>query len=82
VIYSAVCGEFFVYNLGQDVGLEIHEAPLLSPGSKDVLAAVMVVTEEPRIYLLRFGGIRIEDAVLVGRGGGEKLTVGAYYLGK
>jgi Xaa-Pro aminopeptidase len=73
-------GEFFVHNLGHGVGLEIHEAPILSPDSKDTLAIGNVVTDEPGIYLPGYGGFRIEDTVLVTRAGAEKLTVGPYSL--
>ena len=73
-------GEFFVHNLGHGVGLEIHEAPTLSPDSKDTLAAGNVVTDEPGIYLPGYGGVRIEDTVLVTQDGAEKLTVGPYAL--
>jgi Xaa-Pro dipeptidase len=75
-------GEFFVHNLGHGVGLEIHEAPTLSPDSKDTLAAGNMVTDEPGIYLPGYGGIRIEDTVLVTQDGAEKLTVGPYALAK
>ena len=73
-------GEFFVHNLGHGVGLDIHEAPVLSPDSKDILAAGNVVTDEPGIYLPGYGGVRIEDTVLVTANGAEKLTVGPYTL--
>jgi Xaa-Pro dipeptidase len=73
-------GEFFVHNLGHGVGLEIHEAPTLSPDSKDTLAAGNVITDEPGIYLPGYGGVRIEDTVLVTHDGAEKLTVGPYAL--
>jgi Xaa-Pro aminopeptidase len=47
-----------------------------------VLAAGNVVTVEPGIYLVGYGGVRIEDTVLVQKNGAEKLTNGPYALGK
>jgi Xaa-Pro dipeptidase len=81
-IADAGYGEYFVHSLGHGVGLEVHEPPTLSPDSKDVLAASNVVTVEPGIYLVGYGGIRIEDTVLVQRNAAEKLTNGPYALGK
>ena len=60
--------------------MEIHEAPILSPDSKDTLAAGNVVTDEPGIYLPGFGGVRIEDTILVTKDGAENSTVGPYSL--
>jgi len=80
IIKTAGFGEFFVHNLGHGVGLEIHEAPILSPDSKDILAAGNVVTDEPGIYLPGYGGVRIEDTVLVTSNSAERLTRGHYSL--
>jgi Xaa-Pro aminopeptidase len=60
--------------------LEIHEPPALSVSSKETLAAGNVVTDEPGIYLVGYGGVRIEDTVLVRKNGAEKLTFGPYGL--
>jgi Xaa-Pro dipeptidase len=81
VIADAGYGDYFVHNLGHGVGLDIHEPPTLSPDSKDVLAAGNVVTVEPGIYLVGYGGVRIEDTGLVQKNGCEKLTKGPYALG-
>ena len=73
-------GEYFVHGLGHGVGLEVHEQPTLSPESKDKLMIGNVVTLEPGIYILGFGGFRIEDTVLVQMGKAEKFTKGPYTL--
>jgi Xaa-Pro aminopeptidase len=57
--------EKFVHSLGHGLGLEIHEAPRLSSLSREKLAPGMVVTCEPGLYLPGWGGIRIEDDILV-----------------
>ena len=79
-IQDAGYGKYFVHSLGHGVGLDIHEPPGLSAASKDVLVAGNVVTNEPGIYIPDFGGIRIEDTVLVEEGKTEKLTKGPYTL--
>jgi Xaa-Pro aminopeptidase len=56
------------------VGLEIHELPFLSKRCEENLAPGMVVTVEPGVYLPGWGGIRIEDTVLVTEAGPECLT--------
>ena len=65
---------YFSHSTGHGVGLEVHEAPRLSPDSKDILKAKMVVTVEPGVYLPGHWGIRIEDTVLVKENSCEKIT--------
>jgi len=80
VIEKAGCGEYFVHGLGHGVGLEVHEPPTLNQESKDRLIVGNVVTIEPGVYIVGFGGIRVEDTVLVRKRGAEKLTKGPYML--
>jgi Xaa-Pro aminopeptidase len=80
VIEKAGYGENFNHGLGHGVGREIHEPPVLGPTSKDRLVAGNVVSNEPGIYFAGYGGIRIEDTVLVRKRVSEKLTDGFYSL--
>ncbi len=82
IIDEAGYGEYFVHGLGHGVGLDIHEPPTLNMSSKEKLQVSNVVTDEPGIYLVGYGGVRIEDTVLVTKEGAEKLTVGPYSLGE
>lgn len=67
-------GEYFVHSLGHGVGLDIHEPPSLGPSSEDILSSCNVVTVEPGIYIPGFGGVRIEDTILVREEDAVKLT--------
>ena len=80
VLEDAGYGKYFVHGLGHGVGLEVHEPPTLNPESKDRLGVGNVVTIEPGIYVIGFGGIRIEDTVLVRKRKAEKFTEGPYTL--
>lgn len=68
VIEEANYGSSFGHGLGHGVGLEAHELPRLGPNSPDLLADGMVFTIEPGIYILGWGGVRIEDTVLLENG--------------
>ena len=68
VIEQAEYGEAFGHGLGHGIGLAAHEGPRLGPGSSDIIADGMVFTIEPGIYLAGWGGVRIEDVVVVEKG--------------
>jgi Xaa-Pro aminopeptidase len=74
VIEEAGFGRFFGHGLGHGLGMDIHEAPRLRKGADDRLLPGMVVTVEPGIYIPDWGGIRVEDDVLVTPDGCEVLT--------
>ena len=76
VIAQRGYGEAFGHSLGHGLGLEVHEAPRLSPTAEGVLPAGAVVTIEPGIYLPGWGGVRLEDDVLLAPDGPECLSDG------
>jgi len=67
-------GEYFGHSTGHGVGLDIHELPAVSSKSDEVLQPGMVFTIEPGIYIPGWGGIRIEDMVLVTEDGCRIIT--------
>jgi Xaa-Pro aminopeptidase len=74
VIEEAGYGERFGHGLGHGIGMQVHEAPRLAPKSKDVLTDGMVFSVEPGIYLPEWGGVRIEDLVVLENGRCRVLT--------
>jgi len=67
-------GEYFGHSFGHGVGVEIHEAPNLSPLNEKLLPAGAVVSAEPGIYLPGRFGVRIEDVLVLREGGCEDIT--------
>ena len=74
VIVQAGYGDNFGHSLGHGVGLVIHENPRVGPRSPDVLELNTVFTVEPGIYLSGWGGIRIEDIVILGENGAVPMS--------
>ncbi|MER3400040.1 MAG: Xaa-Pro dipeptidase [Thermoflexus sp.] len=77
VIEAAGYGEAFGHGLGHGIGLEIHEKPAAGPIAEDPVPAGAVLTVEPGIYLSGWGGVRIEDMVVVGEEGVREILTQA-----
>jgi len=75
VVTEAGFGEAFVHPTGHGIGLDVHEAPLVTSGSTASLTVGTTFTVEPGIYLSGIGGVRIEDALVVAADGCVVMTV-------
>lgn len=73
-------GEYFGHGLGHGVGLEVHELPSVSSRARQSVPAGAVITIEPGVYVPGFGGVRIEDLVLVEDGGCRVLSCAPKHL--
>lgn len=67
-------GQYFGHSLGHSIGLDIHEKPNLSPETCDILEAGNTITVEPGIYIPKWGGVRIEDSLIIKEDGSEIIT--------
>jgi Xaa-Pro aminopeptidase len=67
-------GQYFGHGLGHGIGLEVHEHPTASPRGIGLVEEGMVFTVEPGIYIPGWGGVRIEDSVVVERDGCRRIT--------
>jgi len=80
VIDKAGYGQFFGHSLGHGVGLAVHEEPRVSARNRKMLRPGMVVTVEPGIYIPGWGGIRLENMVVVRPSGCENLNSDTTWL--
>jgi Xaa-Pro aminopeptidase len=74
VIEKEGFGDYFVHGLGHGVGLDVHEGPTLAPISTSIISERMVFSLEPGVYIGGWGGVRIEDMVLMKGGRLKALT--------
>lgn len=80
IIADAGYGKYFGHALGHGVGLAVHEGPRVSGMSDNKLKEGMIITIEPGIYIPGWGGIRLENMVVVRKGGCENLNTDTYFL--
>ena len=71
----------FGHGLGHGIGLQVHERPYLSPTDHTALRSGMVITNEPGIYIPGWGGVRLEEMVLITESGPEVLTSASWEIG-
>ena len=74
IIAEAGYGDSFGHSLGHGVGLAVHENPRVGPRAKDIIEDGMAFTIEPGIYLPEWGGVRIEDIVVMEDGRARDLS--------
>ncbi len=72
--------EYFGHGLGHGVGIEVHELPSVNPRGRDPILSGSVITIEPGVYIPGFGGVRIEDLVVVEESGCRLLSSSAKEL--
>src|ERR1700737_2941957 len=80
---EALAGEAhaFGHGLGHGIGLQVHERPFLSPTDHTALRPGMVITNEPGIYIPGWGGVRLEEMVLITEAAPEVLTSASWEIG-
>ena len=79
IIEKAGYGKHFIHSLGHGVGLAVHESPYLRTTNPATLKEGMVVTVEPGIYLEGWGGVRLEDMIVIRKDGAEVLNHDSHY---